>query len=324
MRPISCAHCMTTMLSSQTTFSARSLLAGDDRGVGSVNWNVASFSFELRSSDALLLQRARTIFRPWRLEQSAVPFRRWFVERASQSAPGARDDWKIQSNTTPEVCYQRTVEGALMLVEYQAVQTLVESPASPPTLHSALVAKNGVGALIIGPGEAGKSTLACALWQRGWSLLSDDGTLLDASVEQCHARPIPRRVSLRFPSRAHLGDELWERVLTTPSCDQTSEGVLFHPDEIDGRERSVAPRIIAAIFLSRRGKRLAPASLERMNPAQALLALLPYTNLIGWLNPGEAINRLRPIAETVPAYDLGRGNLAVMAERIESLVNGGA
>lgn len=306
------------------TFSSRSSLSGDDRGIGSVNWNAASFSFELRSSDALLLKKAGTIFRPWRLEQAAVPFRRWFVERVAQSATGARDDWKIQSNTTPEVCYQRTVERALMFVEYQAVQTLVESPAAPLNLHSALVAKDGDGVLIIGPGEAGKSTLACALWQRGWSLLSDDGALLDTGAQPCHARPVPRRVSLRFPSRAHLGDQLWERVLATSSCDQTVEGVLFHPDEIDGQERSVAPRLVAAIFLSRRGKRPSPAALERINPAQALLALLPYSSLIHRLSPREAISLLRPIAETVPAYDLGRGNLADMTEGIENLVKGEA
>jgi len=292
--------------------------------IDSVSWNVASFGFELRSSDVILLERAGTLFRPWRSRQALAPARSWFAAAVGQGAPGPHVGWRIQSNTTSKISYRETMTDALMLIEYQAVQTLLESPACPPTLHSALVTKNGRGVLILGPSEAGKSTLACALWQHGWSVLSDDGSLLDPVPGECQARGVPRRVSLRFPSRAHLGDHLWERVSSSPSCDETGEGLLFHPDEVDGRSRPVSTRLAAAIFLSRRGKTLAPATFERINPAQALLALLPYSNVLLRLGPSKAMSLLRPLAESVPAYDLGRGDLADMAESIDTLIERGS
>jgi len=218
--------------------------------------------------------------------------------------------------------FRATIAYALMAIEYQAIQTLIESVASPPALHSALVAKDGAGVLIIGRGEAGKSTLSCALWQRGWTLLSDDCCLIESDSGMCTARPAPRRVSLRVPSRALLGDALWERIAATPSCDPTNEGLLFHPDEIDGRKRATSVRLAAAVFLGRRDIALTPATLMRINPAQFLLALLPYSTLIHRLTPGEAMNRLNPVAATVPAYDLGRGNLTAMVERVEGLLGG--
>jgi hypothetical protein len=52
------------------------------------------------------------------------------------------------------------------------------------------------------------------------------------------------------------------------------------------------------------------------------LALLPYAHLIRRLDPGEAIRRLKPLAEAVPAYDLGRGVLADMVKAIECVIEG--
>lgn len=228
--------------------------------------------------------------------------------------------WEIRSPAGAEPLLKDTPEQALMAVEFLAVQALLEHPLCPLSLHSALVAKNGKGIVILGPSEAGKSTLACALWQRGWSLLGDDVTLID--VEQGTACPSPRRVSLRTPSRALLGEELWTRVLTTPSCLQTGEGCVFHPHEIDGREQPHTSRLGAIIFLARRGVTMDPATLQRLDPAHALLALLPYSNVVRMHDPGEALRRIRPLAVAAPAYDLGRGPLAAMIESIERMFAG--
>ena len=89
---------------------------------------------------------------------------------------------------------------------YLAVQAIFDGPPDVLTVHAALVARRGRGVLIAGVPEAGKSTLACALWQHGFSLLGDDVAIVD--LEQMTARPAPRRVSLRRTSRALLGDDL--------------------------------------------------------------------------------------------------------------------
>jgi hypothetical protein len=204
---------------------------------------------------------------------------------------------------------------AVSAVEYGAIAAIVESAVV--IVHGALVAWDGLGVLLTGRGEAGKSTLACALWARGAALLGDDVVLLDPVSIQ--ARPAPRRVSLRAASRGLLGDDLFARVMGGPSSVALTDTRLFHPDEIEPRPRPEAVRLAAMVFLSRRGGAADPARHDPIAPAHALLALLPYTNLRSSGSLGEAIRTLAPLADRVPAYDLGRGPLAEMAEAVEGL-----
>ena len=55
-------------------------------------------------------------------------------------------------------------------------------------------------------------------------------------------------------------------------------------------------------------------------PAHTLLALLPYTNLARRLSAGEVIQKLQPLAEAVPAWDLARGPLEEMIASVHSFV----
>jgi hypothetical protein len=287
---------------------------------GPVRWGPPPLTFELCSSDAALMARAALVFRPWHPHQPGEPTWRWRVEPIVGDQRGEGTVWEVRSNGSLEVSVSDTRERALMLVEFLAVQALCEAPDGPLILHSALVAKDGKGVAIIGYGGAGKSTLACALWQEGWGLLCDDATVVE--LDQGLARPAPRRVSLRASSRDLFGETLWASILASRSCDQTGEGWLFHPDEVDGRARPDATRLDALIFLARQGSTPRPGRWERLAPAHALLALLPYSHVIRRLDPGEAIRRLTPLAEAVPAYDLGRGALADMVKAIECIIEG--
>ena len=58
--------------------------------------------------------------------------------------------------------------------------------------------------------------------------------------------------------------------------------------------------------------------IRHLDPAYALLALLPYTNLRE--QPGSAIRRLHPLVETVPLYDLARGSLPAMTDAAQRLL----
>ncbi len=64
-------------------------------------------------------------------------------------------------------------------------------------MHSALVARNGVGIAFCGESYAGKSTLAYACARSGWTLISDDGTFLDRKRTDCYAVGNPFRVRFR-------------------------------------------------------------------------------------------------------------------------------
>src|SRR6185436_12864148 len=134
------------------------------------------------------------------------------------------------------------------------------------------------------------------------------------------AHPIPRRVSLRHASRPFLEERLVAGILSSPSCTSASESSVFHPDEVDLRERPTSTRIEAIFFLGRNGRTDGQGSLHRINPAQALLALLPYSSRVRRLDLGAALQLFKPFAEATPAYDLVRNPLREMVESVETVI----
>lgn len=281
-----------------------------------VRWGQPPLIFELRSSDACLIEKACIIFRPWQCVDPHQAVCSWAVE------PTWRDNlhtWEIRSSVNPEIIYKEQRTQALLTIEFLAIQTLLEHPQCLLSFHGALVAKEGKGVLILGRGEAGKSTLACALWQNGWTLFCDDATLID--TDQRRAYPTPRRVSLRSPSRALLGEALWARLSQTPSYDQTAEGCVFHPRELDARPQQSSVPIVAVLFLGRNGSTVDAAAYRRVEPAHALLSLAPYANLIRRYDLWETMRRLQPLVTTLPVYDLGRGPLPEMIKSVEAVLS---
>jgi hypothetical protein len=285
-------------------------------GVRAVRWGQAAVGFELASPEPAVLARAATVFRPWLAAGAVEPVRRWLAAPApaGDGAPG----WDIHGPTGVIASVPGGPARAVTAVERLAVQTLFEVPGGPVAFHAALVARGARGVLVLGPAEAGKSTLACALWRRGWRLLADDAALVEP--DSLAARPAPRRVALREASRTLLGEDLWAQIRATASGEPMADGWVFHPEEVDGRPPSGAVRLAACLFLARRGRPSGAAGGERLEAARALLALLPYASLARQVDPGTAIRRLAPLADAVPAYDLGRGPLPGMVAAVERLV----
>lgn len=62
------------------------------------------------------------------------------------------------------------------------------------TVHAAAVARPGVGVLIAGWSESGKTEVALALAERGWGVLADKWTVLDANARMS---PFPVRAGVR-------------------------------------------------------------------------------------------------------------------------------
>jgi hypothetical protein len=277
-----------------------------------IRWAAGPFRFELTSADPAVRALATAVFRPWAAQDEKESSRAWRVDRLP--GRGAKPEWRVRSSAGTDVRVPSPAR-AVSAVEFGAVSAIVESAVV--IAHGALVAWDGRGVLLAGRGEAGKSTLACALWARGAALLGDDVALLDP--ESAEACPAPRRVSLRAASRPLLGDDFFERVTRGPSSVALTDSHLFHPDEIEPCSRSTAVRLAAIVFLSRRGATAEPAYHEPIAPAHALLALLPYTNLRSVRTLGEGIQALAPLADRVPAYDLGRGPLDRMATAVEDL-----
>jgi hypothetical protein len=268
--------------------------------------------FALTCDDPPVRALARAVFRPWATREAGEPTRSWQIDRVNGT--GARSEWRVRSSAGAETRVA-SPERAVGAVEYGAVGAILESPGV--VVHGALVAWDGRGVLLVGRGEAGKSTLACALWIRGAALLGDDVALVDPTSGD--AQPAPRRVSVRFPSREILGEAFFARIVQGPSSVSLPDSCLFHPDEIEPCPRPRSVRLAAMVFLDRRGGAAGAARREPFAPAHALLALLPYTNLRSTVPFGEAIRTLAPLADRVPAFDLGRGPIAEMVAAVEGL-----
>lgn len=56
-------------------------------------------------------------------------------------------------------------------------------------LHSGVITKDGIGILIVGQQESGKSTLTSVAISEGWNSLSDDVAVLDTAKLQCYRYP---------------------------------------------------------------------------------------------------------------------------------------
>ncbi|HUF88398.1 MAG TPA: hypothetical protein VMR66_00280 [Gemmatimonadota bacterium] len=267
-------------------------------------------SFELHSRHLAVLDRARVIFAPWLIERSdpPTPRVRFLVE------PHAGSRWRVSRQGDVDAVLE-SLDLALTTVEYRAVASLLEPDSGVVAIHAALVSRAGRGVLLAGPKESGKTTLACALWRRGWSLHSDDTTLVDDGPV---ARGIARRISLRATSRSLLGADLWERIEGLPGTTRTSQGSLFHPREARAEpaaEDSVA--VAAVVFLGRRGATPPAGGTERIDPARGLIALAPYCNQRD-AGIGRALAALQPLADRARFFDLGRGGLTEMTERVEA------
>jgi len=283
-----------------------------------VHWGLGRHAFELCSADPRVIERAAVIFQPWRPKAPDL-FYAWKVSTESEGWLISREDRNDENAVVPI----RTGVGRLVsLVEFRAVRSLAEESPDLLTFHAALVAWKEYGLLIVGPHEAGKSTLACALWLQGFSFLGDDIAVVDPALGIGQSGP--RRVSLRPPSRELLGETAWSRMLAAPSSENAHKGHLFHPHEVDGRPRRESVTLAGCIFLARRNASQGRRAEAALVPAsEAALALLPYSNLARRPDLETAISRVSLLAARVPMYDLPRGPLSEMIAAIERVVGRG-
>ncbi len=295
------------------------------------------------------MERAQLLFAPWLVEAEGAPIaHRWRIDAEGNAKGNAEGDelysvadagrqHLIEGETHPR-WKARPLAELLAQIEYASIAHMVANlPPEFVGLHGALLSRELGRArrsvILVGPKEAGKSTLACALWRAGWTLHCDDFTLLDASG---HAWPTARRVSLRSGSRELLGEELWQSATQTPNARPSAAGLLFHPHEIDGHFGATQePMEVGAIcFLKRRGIEMAPAQAAPIGDIEAAFALLPYSTLLlekgeiqsslADANWGAALGVLAGRIKDIALYDVGRGQPAAMIRTIEHLVSADA
>lgn len=114
-------------------------------------------------------------------------------------------------------------------------------------LHASCVARDGLGLILAGPSRSGKSTLAMALHEAGFALLSDDRTFCSVRNGKLSAWGLPRPLKLRRAA-AEWFDEFRDR---EPTDVQNGERV-FHFEPKQGHSCHCEPRLL--VFLERTQK----------------------------------------------------------------------
>ena len=266
--------------------------------------------FEIRSSDEEVLGIARSVFARWEPAPDARLRGEWEVRRTADSFAILPEPVPPPGTTIPSTLRPGQ---AVTVVEYSAIWRIIEHCTDILAFHSALLSRDGKAVAIVGPSEAGKSTLSTALWKNGWNFLCDDTTM----VAGITAYPAPRRVALREGCRPFVGDALWEEIKSTSAYQKTQVGCLFHPVQDASVEREVD--LSAVIFLKRNGAPPDTRGPSALNPADAALALLPYTNLVRTLPFPQALAPIGTLMAAVPAWDLPRAPLTEMVESVERL-----
>ena len=275
-----------------------------------IRWGSGRVCFELRSPDAEVMDAARDVFGRWPAPQDAPVEGSWEIRT---------DDGRFSIDPAPVSPYEgplpelRSAKQAVTFVEYAAIWQIVENCNHILAFHSALLSKDGRSVAIVGPSEAGKSTLSTALWKSGWTFLCDDTTMASGA----RATPGPRRVSLRETSRSLVGEDLWLSVENKAGYVKTLAGCLFHPTDARDAESSV--ELSAVIFLKRNGAPQDVTGPTRLVPANAAISLMPYTNLVRQLSFPDALAPIAELMSVVPAWDLPRAPLPEMIESVERL-----
>jgi hypothetical protein len=115
-------------------------------------------------------------------------------------------------------------------------------------LHASCVARDQHGLVLIGPSRSGKSTLAMALTEAGFRLLSDDRTFCSFNQGKLWAYGLPRPLKLRRDAASWF-EEFRDR---EPTDVQGGENVFYcEPNRRFGRPSFPACEPRALLFLER-------------------------------------------------------------------------
>ncbi len=171
-------------------------------------------------------------------------------------------------------------------------------------MHGAAVAHHGGGCLFLGAGGSGKSTQALGMVVAGWSHLSDDSLLLDASVGEVEILALRRRFYLTAEAAAPFPEQAaaWQSCRLTGGPKRCLDMEQAFPGQVANRCRPewlIFPRIVDA----------ERSHVEPVARSEALHRLLHQSDLVT-LEPELApvhLEALRRLLDQTRAFELRAG-----------------
>jgi hypothetical protein len=133
-------------------------------------------------------------------------------------------------------------------VIFPVLMSVVAGSVGIVELHASCVAVHHCGLALIGSGRSGKSTLAMALAQLGFSFVSDDRTFCSLHAQGLSAYGLPRPLKLREDAAPWFQESCKHESMSV----QNGERVFYcEPNRIFGRESSFCCRPRLLLFLER-------------------------------------------------------------------------
>jgi hypothetical protein len=196
----------------------------------------------------------------------------------------------------------------------EAMTYLLLAQRDTVPVHAACVAREGLGVLLCGASGMGKTSIAFACAQAGWTYISDDATMLLQGSPKREALGKPNRFRFR-PAALHLFPELGGR----GSSIRTNGKPTLEVSAVAFPEISTAPRCrIHAIVFLKRGEDSDP-TLQPLSVPEVLNRLAQETPDYGDPARARHLETLQTLA-TAPAWELRYANFPEARELLSRLI----
>lgn len=196
----------------------------------------------------------------------------------------------------------------VIALEDAVARALLDAQGQLVRLHAGGARLPGGAALVLGRGEAGKSSLTFAWLRAGHPVYGDDVVLLDG--DGC-AHAFPRHFKLDPRQFADRG----ERVEATPFWAPGYDAAWFDPCAGAGW---AAPEAVRAV-IHLRFQRGAPVTIRETDGKTALSALL-HSVMPGGMPKDSAFGCLASLAEQTRRLEVEFGNARDAAEQLEAML----
>jgi len=189
-------------------------------GAGLV-WGVGPFAVRLKTGLADLVDGVRLLYGDFpRLDDDTVVDAEVVVRHRALPPRG------VTIHVDGDLQYERLEPRlSVPMLEWTLNVSVFQRAHQYFMLHSAVVERKGLAAILPGRAGSGKSTLCAALVERGWRLLSDEVALVRPADGLL--QPVPRPISLKEESIETIR-RFSSGVRVGPSWPGTAKGTVAH------------------------------------------------------------------------------------------------
>jgi hypothetical protein len=263
-------------------------------------FRVYDFSFRLRTNHRVARRLIANLYRPFRVPTASETT----IEAVVESDLNNGFLWRLGE----QGAMASDLAAALWSLEASLCEAIIRSQRRCVAVHGATVCAGNFAAMLVGHSGAGKSTLSLALARRGFSVATDDVTLVDPAT--LNLLPIPRCFHLVAHSVALLESDglrfprAWKRFSFVVPSDLSAQ-------------TSQACRVRLLILIT--GPRAQHVYLAPISQAEMAARLLSETGQ-GPLADPETVGLLSRLAGSASSYMLTPGPLASTADAVADLI----